>query len=133
VRGTHDCRLGIVDTERRGGGGRGGGRTGLAGGGRDLHDRGDGGGRLGLGRGRSGLGFGLDDGLLLEPPGVGEAADAVGRRLVDARRVALHPDLELVRQVDDNGVIDAQLSCQLVDPDLLCGQNAVRSLAILAV
>ena len=28
---------------------------------------------------------------------------------------------------------DAQLSCQLVDPDFLCGQNAVRSLAILAV
>jgi hypothetical protein len=124
VRGTHDCRLGIVDTERRGGGGRGGGSTGLAGGGRDLHDRGYGGGRLGLGRGRSGLGFGLDDGLLLEPPGVGEAADAVGRRLVDARGVALHPDLELVGKLDHDGVVNAELSCQLVNPDLLRRQNS---------
>ena len=60
--------------------------------------------------------------------GVGQAADAIGRRLVDARRVALHTDLELVGELDDDSVVDAQLSGQLVDPDLLGGQNAVRFL-----
>jgi hypothetical protein len=123
VRGTHDRGLGVVDAERHGRGccGRG---PGLAGGGRDLYDRGNGGGRLGLGRGRGRLGFGLDDGLFLEAPGVGETADAVGRRLVDARRVALHPDLELVGKLDHDGVVNAELSCQLVNPDLLRRQNS---------
>jgi hypothetical protein len=122
VRGTHNRGLGVVDAERRGRRSGGRGRPGLTGGG-DLHDRRHGG-RLGLGRCRSRLGFGLDDGLLLEPAGVGEAADAVGRRLVDARRVALHPDLELVGKLDHDGVVNAELSCQLVNPDLLRRQNS---------
>ena len=85
-------------------------------------------GRLRLGRGR-GFGFRLGLGgrrLLLEAAAVGQPADAVGRGLVDARRVALHTDLELVRELDDEVVVDAQLSCELVDPDLLRGQTCIR-------
>jgi hypothetical protein len=37
--------------------------------------------------------------------------------------VAFHPDLELVRQLDDDRIVDAELPCQLIDPDLLCGQT----------
>jgi hypothetical protein len=124
VRRTHDGGLGVVDAERCRRGGRGRRGPGLAGSGGNLHDRSNRGGRLGLGRCRSRLGFGLDDGLLLEPPRVGETADAVGRRLVDARRVALHPDLELVGKLDHDGVVNAELSCQLVNPDLLRRQNS---------
>jgi hypothetical protein len=42
--------------------------------------------------------------------------------------VAFHPDLELVRELDDDGIVDAQLPRQLVDPDLLRRQNAFSSL-----
>jgi hypothetical protein len=88
-------------------------------------DRGHGGddrGCLGFGRRRSRLG--LDDGRALETTRVGQPADAVGRGLVDTRRVALHPDLELVGKLDHDGVVNAELSCQLVDPDLLRRQNS---------
>jgi hypothetical protein len=94
--------------------------------------------RLGLGRGRllhHGLGLGLgaplglglrlglvDDGLAPEPLGVGQTPDAVGRRVVDARRVALHADLEPLGEVEHHLVLDAELSCQLVDADLLRSQ-----------
>jgi hypothetical protein len=37
--------------------------------------------------------------------------------------VAFHPDLELVRQLDDDRIVDAELPCQLIDPDLLRGQT----------
>jgi hypothetical protein len=77
-----------------------------------------------LGRRGGGLGFGLDDRLPLQPPRVGQAADTVRRRLVDARRVTLHSDLELVGKLDHDGVVNAELSCQLVDPNLLRRQNS---------
>ena len=49
---------------------------------------------------RNRLGLGLRLGLLLlQAPTVGQTTDAVGRGLVDARRVALHADLELVREL----------------------------------
>jgi hypothetical protein len=67
---------------------------------------------------RLGLGL-LDDGLATQALRVGEPADAIGRRVVDARRMALHADLELVGEIEHDGVLDAQLSRQLVDPDLL--------------
>ena len=69
---------------------------------------------------------------LLEADGftvVGEAADAVSGRVVDARRVALDADLQTFGEVEDHLVLDAELTCQLVNPDLLGGQNAVRFLA----
>ena len=79
--------------------------------------------RRGLGL-RDRLGFGLRLGLLLlEAPAVGQAPDAVGRGLVDARGVALHADLELGRELHHDVVVDAQLPCELVDPDLLRGQT----------
>ena len=61
---------------------------------------------------------------------VGQPADAVGRRIVDARRVALHADLELFGELDHDVVLDAQLSSQLVDPDLLGGQATFRPLTM---
>jgi len=78
-------------------------------------------GRLGLGLGRCGLLrlLGLLDRFALEALGICQAADAVGRRLVDARGVALHAELELLGEFEHDGVLDAQLSRQLVDPDLL--------------
>ena len=75
--------------------------------------------RLGLGRGLRRLGLGSTTGSRLQALRVGQAADAVGGGLVDARRVALDADLELFGELDDDGVVDAQLPCQLVDPDLL--------------
>jgi hypothetical protein len=83
-------------------------------------------------RRRFGLGGGLGLGLPLEAATVGQPPDAIGRRLVDARRVALHADLELVRELDDKVVVDAELSSQLIDPDLLRGQTLFRSLENLA-
>ena len=76
---------------------------------------------------RRGLGFGcglglVDDRLATEPFGVGEAADAVGERVVDARRVALDADLQALGEIEHHLVLDAELSRQLVDPDLLRGQ-----------
>ena len=47
-------------------------------------------------------------------------------RVVDARRVALHADLELVAEIEHHLVLDAQLSGELVDPDLLRGQSRSR-------
>jgi len=38
--------------------------------------------------------------------------------------VALDADLELVRQLDDEVIVDAQFTSELVDPNLLRGQNA---------
>jgi hypothetical protein len=82
--------------------------------------------RRGLGLGgalRLGLGLGcFDDRLLTEPFGVGEATDAIGRGVVDARRVALHADLEPLGEIEHHLVLDAELSRQLVDPDLLRSQ-----------
>jgi len=109
MRGPHDS--GLVGGRRH----RRGRRSGL--GGRRLLGHG--------GRDRFGLLLGLR--LALETPAVGQAADAVGRGIVDARGVVLHPDLELVGQLDDDVVLDAELPCELVDPDLLRGQGGVRS------
>jgi hypothetical protein len=61
----------------------------------------------------------LDDGLAAQALRVGETTDAIGRRVVDARRVALHADLELIGELEHGGVLDAELPRQLVDPDLL--------------
>src|SRR5437763_566114 len=95
---------------------------------RGLLDRRD---LLGLGRGRRRLGLGLlDDGLLAQALRIGQAADAIGRRVVDARRVALHADLELVREVEHHGVLDAELPRQLVDPNLL-GRHLLSFAAVL--
>ena len=44
------------------------------------------------------------------------------RGVVDARRVALHADLEALGEIEHHLVLDAELSRQLVDPDLLRGQ-----------
>jgi hypothetical protein len=65
--------------------------------------------RDGLRRGRR-RGFGLGLGLrcdLLQAAAVGQPADAVGRGLVDARRVALDADLELVRELHHQVIVDA--------------------------
>ncbi len=84
---------------------------------RGRHGRRLGGGRLGAGSGSAarrllgaGLRLRLGLGLPLAGRGVGEAADAVGRRVVDARGVALHADLELVGELEHDVVVDAQLS-----------------------
>jgi hypothetical protein len=84
--------------------------------------------RVGLGLGapvwlRFGLGL-VDDRVATEPFGVGQTADAVGRGVVDARRVALHADLELLGEIEHHLVLDAELSRQLVDADLLRCQAA---------
>jgi hypothetical protein len=78
------------------------------------------GGALGLGL-RLGLRF-VDGGLATQPFGVGQTTDAVGRGVVDARRVALHADLEPLGEIEHHLVLDAELSRQLVDPDLLRSQ-----------
>jgi len=44
--------------------------------------------------------------------------------------VALHTDLELVGEVEHDGVVDAELSRQLVDPDLL-GRHLLSFAAVL--
>ena len=67
-------------------------------------------------------------GIRQTPEMIAEAAlqedvDAIGLSILDARRMALHPDLELVRELDNKVVVDAELSSQLVDPDLLRGQT----------
>jgi hypothetical protein len=38
--------------------------------------------------------------------------------------VALDTDLELVGKLDHDGVVNAELTCQLVDPNLLRRQNS---------
>ena len=54
---------------------------------------------------------GLFDGrLATQALGVGEAAHAVGERVVDARRVALHADLQALAQIEHDLVLDAKLS-----------------------
>jgi hypothetical protein len=71
------------------------------------------------------LGLGLvDDGVTAEAFGVGQTADAIGRGVVDARRVALDADLELLGEIEHHLVLDAELSRQLVDADLLRCQAA---------
>ncbi len=86
-------------------------------------------GRLGLGLGgpalrlRLGLGLGLvDDRVATKPLGVGHPADAVRGGVVDARRVALDADLQALGEIEHHLVLDAELSRQLVDPDLLRSQ-----------
>jgi hypothetical protein len=69
-----------------------------------------------------------DFGLAPQSLGVGKAANAVGERVVDARRVALDADLQALAQVEHDLVLDAQLPRQLVDPDLLRGQSRSRLL-----
>jgi len=86
---------------------------------------------LGLGRRRRcrlGLGL-LDDGLPAQTLRVGQTTDAIGRWIVDARRVALHADLELVGEIEHHGVLDAELPRQLVDPDLL-GRHLLSFVAV---
>jgi hypothetical protein len=118
MRGSHDRGLRLLGDDRR----DHLGCNRFARRGRDRSYRRDDRRHFGFGRRRSGPG--LDHGLALEAAGVGQAADAVRRGLVDARRVALHPDLELVGKLDHDGVVNAELSCQLVDPDLLRRQNS---------
>ena len=84
----------------------------------------------GLGRLRLGL---VDDRLAAQLAAVRQSADAIGRRVVDARRVALHPDLELVGEVEHYLVLDAELPCELVDPDLLGGQSQIRPLLLIGL
>ena len=77
---------------------------------------------------RLGLGLGLfDDRLAPQALGVGEAADAVRERIVDARRVALDADLQALGEIEHHLVLDAELSRQLVDPDLLRSQACCLS------
>jgi hypothetical protein len=71
----------------------------------------------------------LDDGLAPQSLGVGKTAYAVGERVVDARRVTLHADLQALAQVEHDLVLDAKLPRQLVDPDLLRGQSRSRLLS----
>ena len=78
---------------------------------------------LGAARLRLGLGLGLlDDRLAAQALGVGQAPDAVRGGIVDARRVALDADLQALGEIEHDLVLDAELSRQLVDPDLLRGQ-----------
>jgi hypothetical protein len=112
------CRLvGCLLHDRRRRRGRRGHAT-VDGGGRGLT------GRLG-GLLRALLGFGLlgrglvDDRLSTEPFGVGETTHAVRGGIVDARRVALDADLQTFCEVEDHLVLDPELPCQLIDPDLL--------------
>jgi len=44
--------------------------------------------------------------------------------------MALHADLELVREVEHHGVLDAELPRQLVDPNLL-GRHLLSFAAVL--
>ena len=81
-------------------------------GGRGLFGRGLAGaalGRLGLGRGH----------LTTKALTVGLAPDAIGLGILDARRMALDADAERLAQVECLFVREPELSCQLVDPDLL--------------
>ena len=114
--------------------GAGSGSAAAASGAASVSTRGVGGGlgRLGLApaacagrRRRLRLGL-VDDRLAPQVAAVGQPADAVGRRVVDARRVALHPDLELFGEIQHDLVVDAELSGELVDPDLLGGQSQIR-------
>src|SRR5262249_15961957 len=41
-------------------------------------------------------------------------------------RMALHADLQAFAQLEDDLVVDPELPCQLVDPDLLRGQSRSR-------
>jgi hypothetical protein len=82
-------------------------------------------GRLGLLGNRLRLGL-FDRGLPAQTFGIGEAADAVRQRVVDARRMALHADLQALAQLEDDLVVDPELAGKLVDPDLLRGQSRSR-------
>ena len=124
ARGAHDAGRGGGQRRRLGdpaGGAhhpRGGGGLGRGGGGERRLRRGR---RLG---GRLGLG-----GLLgAQTLRVGQASDAIRHRLLDARGVALDAHLQLVGQVEDDLVVDAELAGQFVDADLL-GQAMVPSAA----
>ena len=68
----------------------------------------------------------LDGGFPAQTLGVREPPDAIRERVVDARRMALHADLQAFAQLEDDLVLDPELSCQLVDPDLLGGQSRSR-------
>jgi hypothetical protein len=61
--------------------------------------------------------------LFAQALGIRETADAVGQGIVDARRVALDADLQSLAQVEHDLILDAELSRQLVHPDLLGGQR----------
>ena len=84
-------------------------------------------GRLGLGLGaprpRFGSGSGSSTiGSRRSPSESASAADAVRGGVVDARRVALDADLQPLGEIEHHLVLDAELSRQLVDPDLLRSQ-----------
>ncbi len=70
----------------------------------------------------------FDDGLAAQALGVGETPHAVGKRVVNARRVALDADLQAFAQIEYDLVLDAELSRELVHPDLLRGQSRSRLL-----
>ncbi len=67
---------------------------------------------------RHGLLGGLD--VAAESLSVGLAPDAVGLRVLDARRVALDTDPERDAEVERLLVGEAELACELVDPDPCC-------------
>ena len=56
-------------------------------------------------------------GLALETVSLGLAPEAVRLRLDDARRVALHPDSQVVAEIDDLRVGETKFSRNLVNPD----------------
>jgi hypothetical protein len=73
----------------------------------------------------------LDD-LASQPLAVGQPADAIGERVVDARRVALDADLQALAQVEHDLVLDTQFPRELINPDLLRGQSRSRLLSSLS-
>ena len=58
--------------------------------------------------------------LTAETVAVGAPADAVRLGILDARRMALHPDAHVDAQVEGLFVGQAKLTTQFVNPDLLC-------------
>lgn len=67
----------------------------------------------------------LDDRFAPKTFGVGKAPHAVRERIIDARRMALDADLQALAQIEHNLILDAELSRQLVNPDLLGGQASL--------
>jgi hypothetical protein len=67
--------------------------------------------------------------LANEPVPGRPSADPVGLRILDARRVALDPNAQCEREVKGLFVCQAELACQLVQPNLL-GQVLRQSLLL---
>jgi hypothetical protein len=63
--------------------------------------------------------------------GVGQAPDAVGLGVLDARRVALHSDAQTLAEIEGLLVLKAELSRQLVHPDPLARHVLLLLLSLL--